>query len=154
MRAVLCIGGLEGGGKLYKNIMLWSNSLSTANNQEKPWILTSQWKKTENNHNCFSPTDPHWTASLLVLWLLKTTPKSSISRLWGMSYINPFGCRPVCHCTTLDQPFQGCPLLPLVINPSVLTRKAYTGPKFNSVMKGEFYHEILFLFPVCAGKLH
>lgn len=60
--------------------------------------------------------------SLLTIWLL-----SSISLLWRLSCISPFGPWATGHCTLLMQSFQSCPLLPLGINPSAQTRKFTQG---------------------------
>ena len=133
--------------------MLWSNSLSTAN--KKLWIWTSDMKEERAQSQLFVPCwysldciSPDTLTSQSFSSSLHLTPLWSLaSPHWGMSYINPFGRWSACHCTALTQPFQGCPLLPLAIKPSVMTRKAYTGPKFNSVKKSKFNHEISVFFP-------
>lgn len=148
-KSTLCFV-FEGEGATPKNIMLWLNSLRTANNPRKLWILTSHVREEKTiTIVCSLPV----LTELHLCWhfgfskpLLCT---SEIFVLWGMPYISPFSHRCACHRNTLNQPFQGCSLLPPVIKPRVLTRKAYTGPEFNSVMKSIFNHEIFFFPGVC-----
>lgn len=86
-------------------VMLWLNSLSAANNPEKPWILGSP-AKGENNHSCFLLI----LAELHLSWHFGFSKPSVctsleifafISVLWGMSYISPLG-----HCTELKAAFR------------------------------------------------
>lgn len=147
---MLCIWG---GGGYTKNIMLWLNSLRTANNPRKLWILTSHVKEEKIiTIVCSLPilTELHLSWHFGFSKPLLCT--SEIFVLWGMPYIiSPFSHWSACHRNTLNQPFQGCYLLPLVIKPRVLTRKAYTGPEFNSVMKSKFNHEIFFFSRYVLG---
>lgn len=131
-----------------KNLVLWSNFPSIANNPKKPWIRTTHVEEDGKQQQLLLCSLLIFT-ELHLSWhfgfskpSLHTSLKSFIAMLREMSYMGLSFHQSSCHCMMLSQPFQGCPLQTPIIDPSIKTRKPHTGTEFNSLVESRFSQEI------------